>query len=199
MVFEHIPDASILYFFINKPSHSHPFTEVCVCDDAACIEWLTLSASHPRLHSANPYPPPGRNTPYRLLGLIDHVPRSTLEQGCVFGNGFVASCHVVVWNRLSPNSRRQKGYAYLTTYSCAPLNSERLMPFGFSLHSASRTATRSLYAMILSLDTPGRGSSVRLNECAIQVFTNPLYTSFFSFEGLLCASKAMHEEGRMKK
>ena len=83
-------------------------------------------------------------TPYRPGGLFDHVPRRTLEQGCVLGNGFVASCGVPCGgDRLSPNSRSHRLCLPHTTVTPCP---RRLMPFPFS-PSSSKVSSARLHAI----------------------------------------------------
>ena len=102
-------------------------------------------------------------TPYRPGGLFDHVPRRTLEQGCVFGNGFVASCGVPCGGTACLQIVEATGYAYYILLSHrAPVG---LCHFRFHPPPPRHPLPfYTLYAMIPLLDTPGRGSSLRLKE-----------------------------------
>lgn len=51
--------------------------------------------------------------------------------------------------------------------------------------------------MISLLDTPGRGSSLRLKECVNQAFTNSLYASSFTLTSAL-RIQATDEQGRIR-
>ena len=172
----------------------------------ARIESLTLfSASPPRLHSAISSLPClfGRES-VPCWWVDDHVPRSTLEQGCVFGNGFccilpcggTASFHLP---KIIQSHRNRMRTTTTSLQTCARrlMRPSDFVPFHFlllhSLHSYTPLrydplagyARKRLIVAATRMRTPAFTRVIRL--------TLPL-----SLWLLLCASKPRDEAGRIR-